>query len=964
MALVAHFKFNGNINNELSGYENTATSISYDPNGKINFGASFGSSSYATFNSTFQLRNIDNWTVSVWVKTTGTNMSILSNSSGGPVVNDLKIEDGKITYWHYDGAWQVKRGTIPVNDNKWHNLIWVNFSHNRMNMYVDGILDVKMTASTIINNAGPIDRLGRNWAGNNFVGLMDELKIYNDADLSKINQLAFNKELVRHWPMLGNLNDVSGNGIMLLNPSGTNTAINAGKIGQALTKTSGYYLSNINNPSDDLTISMWFRHNGTNWLSECLFGTRVGNDGFMFYRNDGDTDGYYRIYFWYNSTSNTVNGYNTWPGISGLAADTWYHVTMVRKSNGNLRFYLNGNLSYSGTPPADFSSWHNNGATLAFHGQGNGSSYTDGDISFNDIRVYNYAISEKEVKNISKTLLLNYTFNDRLEDASNNLINAIVPSYNNWGTNTGTSGFITNMYGSRSAELNITSFTDGGIQWYSSGGLIPVSPSTVYTVSARVKYTTNPHQNMFYLRQYNSGGSQLSEGGIYSASNSFEDEAGYKIAFSTFTTRSDAFFVQIQGYQYSINRIEMNQLQLEQRSHYSPHSNLSRASQVLDLSGYKQHAVKVGEFSGYNFNNKIGSLGANFSGGIVDTETTRFTHIRGDQDITICAWVYATSFANGWNGILTTMSGWGTGFSMQIGINQKIALMIQGNYLTTSWAPQLNTWYHIVGTRNASTNVNKLYVNGILENQATIDVTYASDAVLKIGSFYNTGSLPFYGIIDNIKVYGTELSQDDVLDLYQTRASLDNQGNAYSHNIDTKVNLLNPELFTFYSNNSKDPGYDVVDGRSTWRVFPSWYHPNASMNYNFKSNTQYEYNIWIKHSSYWSGGPYYVPGGLIIKYTDSTETLLISGGAIQDWVNIKGVTPANKTIKEIAVYYFVSYEVKIDTRSYISEVGSKEFNSKGEGKFIYINEVDEIEEKQQIEQDGSFIIKGQYSEVD
>jgi hypothetical protein len=156
--------------------------------------------------------------------------------------------------------------------------------------------------------------------------------------------------------MTGTLNDFSGNSLNLTNASGTNTTVNTGKIGQGLTKTTGYYSTGITKVPDEVSLSMWFRHNGSTWDSECLFGTRVGDNGFMFYRNSGDTAGLYRIYFWYNTTSGTVVGYNTWPTIGSFAADTWYHITMVRNSNGNLKFYRDGAISYDGVAPGNFSS--------------------------------------------------------------------------------------------------------------------------------------------------------------------------------------------------------------------------------------------------------------------------------------------------------------------------------------------------------------------------------------------------------------------------------------------------------------------------------------------------------------------------------------------------------------------------------------------------------------------------------
>ena len=128
--------------------------------------------------------------------------------------------------------------------------------------------------------------------------------------------------LIAHWPLDGNLNDISGNGNDLTNVSGTSTVVD-GKIGSGYNKTSGYYSTGLTDMPNEMTVSLWMKHNGASWDSECLFGTRTGSNGFMLYRNSGDTDGYYRTYFWYNSTSAAIKIYNSYPGISGVIADTW-----------------------------------------------------------------------------------------------------------------------------------------------------------------------------------------------------------------------------------------------------------------------------------------------------------------------------------------------------------------------------------------------------------------------------------------------------------------------------------------------------------------------------------------------------------------------------------------------------------------------------------------------------------------
>jgi hypothetical protein len=131
------------------------------------------------------------------------------------------------------------------------------------------------------------------------------------------------------------------------------------------------------------------------------------------------------------------------------------------------------------------------------------------------------------------------------------------------------------------------------------------------------------------------------------------------------------------------------------------------------------------------------------------------------QDITQSAWVYGTSFGN-WHGIISNMPSWGTGFSLQIGTVQRIAAMVSGVYLTTSWTPSLNTWYNIVATHRSSDNFTVLYVNGIQENSTTKDISYVENAVTTIGCFYTSPSILLNGIIGNIMTYNKALTSQEV----------------------------------------------------------------------------------------------------------------------------------------------------------------------------------------------------------
>ena len=152
--------------------------------------------------------------------------------------------------------------------------------------------------------------------------------------------------------------------------------------------------------------------------------------------------------------------------------------------------------------------------------------------------------------------------------------------------------------------------------------------------------------------------------------------------------------------------------------------------------------------------------------GVDDRVTLGYSPTLINTSITQEAWVNATSFIYGWHGIISNMPEWGTGFSLQIGTTQRIAAMVSGVYLTTSWTPKTNTWYHIVATHRSSDTLNSLYVNGVLENTTTRSISYTTSAQTTIGVFYTSNSLHFLGNMTNVRSYNRALSQSEVLQNY------------------------------------------------------------------------------------------------------------------------------------------------------------------------------------------------------
>lgn len=100
-----------------------------------------------------------------------------------------------------------------------------------------------------------------------------------------------------------------------------------------------------------------------------------------------------------------------------LTIDKWYHVVTVYK-DGRAYLYLDGSLVNSVAATAPYQS----SATNLCIGR---ETYASGYFSFNgdicDVRIYDHALSEKEIEEISLGLILHYPFNNPYEIGTKNL---------------------------------------------------------------------------------------------------------------------------------------------------------------------------------------------------------------------------------------------------------------------------------------------------------------------------------------------------------------------------------------------------------------------------------------------------------------------------------------------------------------------------------------------------------------
>lgn len=76
-----------------------------------------------------------------------------------------------------------------------------------------------------------------------------------------------------------------------------------------------------------------------------------------------------------------------------------------------------------------------------------------------------------------------------------------------------------------------------------------------------------------------------------------------------------------------------------------------------------------------------------------------------------------------------------------------------------------NKWYHAAGVYNTSTGKATLFINGILDKEASLTFTPNKTVDITIGG-YNPTSYRFYGIIDEVRIYNRSLTAFEIQKRY------------------------------------------------------------------------------------------------------------------------------------------------------------------------------------------------------
>ena len=475
--------------------------------------------------------------------------------------------------------------------------------------------------------------------------------------------------------------------------------------------------------------------------------------------------------------------------------DQWYHLVVTYSKTNVLKFYIDGVLIDSRTVlRANLNTDISSKSVQLNHAScqlSNASANTMHLLSlkeyFNDVRIYDHALSDEEVKEISQGLILHYPLNrnnikiinpNLLPDTNvGSLVKVVGP--NNRYYESSTSGSYTATFEEISSppvdgiaygvHYTITSASGfHGVTWY-SGGLISVETGQQYTLSCYAKKISSG--NMSIKFQYGKSPyvaqtiQMKNDNNWHQYSWTFTPNTGSSQAAASGTTRiygagpTTVGEVLICGYKLEKGTVATPWCEYEAEG-------VTIGGLIDDCSGHNNNGVIVGPLQ-IDQNSVRYDASAYFSSSPYIKCTPFYLNT---NQWTYSFWYYKTTQPSAYEGIICLSKGNGAD------ANKKFAAMPNTNKIwlkCESGSGNLSSfntseWTHIVATSEG-----KVYENGVQKITIPPGTTMTNCTDLVIGARASASGVTsittlFEGTLSDIRIYATVLSADDILKLYKT----------------------------------------------------------------------------------------------------------------------------------------------------------------------------------------------------
>ena len=537
--------------------------------------------------------------------------------------------------------------------------------------------------------------------------------------------------------------------------------------------------------SGDFSVCFWI-YSSTDGSRDVYFGNYGISGSGNWFNIERDTSNHLR--FWWNNGA--IDKHFT--TFSIISSDDWTHIAFVRKGN-SVRVYKNASFmeEYTATISNSIPS-----TATTFH---IGGDYrTSGDLVFggkmNDFRIYDHALSYKEVKELAKGLILHYPMNG-FQFCENILTNSSgYQGTTNWGglTSVGEE----NGYKYLIAKRTDTTSTSRTFCTHTAITSLVSSwqPGDKFTISGWYKVPSSETQqtggNMF-IRWAQSSASNGDADTGFTTSTTVKDiwirfENTYTVPPNFASGKAANFYLSAFAAQ-KVATVYWKEIKLEKGDKATPWCP-AKTDTLYSAMGYDSNIeLDCAPAGNQNDGTIVGTITAAADSPRYET-SYYFDGIDSAIQVPYNATVFQTNFTiNLWfkktelgSKSYETLFGGPGGFEMdtRAGASTTLSLYMASTRGGNVFSPfNFNEWYMVTLVNDGTNEL--YYINGELKK--TIEKKSMPTGNYFIGAWSTSSRQNFRGYISDFRVYCTALSAGDIKELYDTAAQIDKDGNVYAY---------------------------------------------------------------------------------------------------------------------------------------------------------------------------------------
>lgn len=582
---------------------------------------------------------------------------------------------------------------------------------------------------------------------------------------------------LRVWlPLNGTLENKGISDLVFSNTNTTNITIdNNGKIGKCYSRATkgndGRIISDKNiNLNNDISMCCWA------YVSNCVGDTA---NGLVSAHSHADNTGIgitvkqismsdYRMSC--NTGYGSGRTYNAYYGTTNIK-NAWHHLSLTySKSKAQLLLYVDGNLEYTLN---NYNNSSKDDKIVIFDWSTTYDSPNYRPASkLNDVRIYDHCLSQKEVKEISKGLVLHYKLDGLSQGSGNNLVTGLTKGGQTTvvGDTIVTSGQNSDTYFkivlSSALELN-KSYTMGiDAENLPDDGYFRFPIGAQNNSSAGYINIYNGHNESVFIANdviVDCGTSLMMDDNVRTAWPN-------QCVFKNFYIYENTSITDSSGYGY--NGTITGTLTTQQNSYrYDVSTHFNGSSYITVSNPWKN--------------------------GSIVTEFTHTAWIKWDSNCSTSAGIHSIAGSNNFFRFSLGKSNKLWAYGLRSSLNGETTSAAGLGQYGSATSLVNGQWYFIAVT--FKNGVCKCYCDGELvgtvDNSATYPALKSTIDNLYIGS-HNGGGEYAIGNVADSRMYCTALSDEDILDLYHTSANIDNENRLHTFELEeTSENILSSSAF-------------------------------------------------------------------------------------------------------------------------------------------------------------------------